>query len=360
MPAKVNDQLFTRPPWERMMKIHQAISSGSFPSAPSLGAELEVSARTIKRDIDFMKYRLDLPIEYESRKYGYYYAVPVEKFPSVPVTEAEIFSLLVAQKAIAQYHGTSFEKPLQSAFQKLVRQLDHESSYSMDHWEGALSFRPFAPDDSDLPVFQTVTRAIAQRRVLAFSYKKLGAKQKEKRRVQPYHMTCVENHWYLIGFDLARKGMRTFALNRLSEARLEKGVFRVPRGFKAEEYLRGSFGVFKGSADFDVVVQFDAWAADLIRGRRWHPSQEIIETSGGGMRLRFRLDNLEEIERWILSWGIHATVVRPGMLVERVRKILGELGRRYEESEGRGGGAQAGATDLPMAQVVPPLRLSGV
>ena len=55
----------------------------------------------------------------------------------------------------------------------------------------------------------------------------------------------------------------------------------------------------------------------------------------GSSRLRMRLNNLEEMERWILGWGTHATVVRPQALVERIRKIADELRKRYPATDGK-------------------------
>ena len=70
------------------MRIHEALKAGRFPNCTKLSRSIEVSPRTIKRDVDFMKFRLELPIEYDCRRYGYFYSKPVEKFPSLPVTEA--------------------------------------------------------------------------------------------------------------------------------------------------------------------------------------------------------------------------------------------------------------------------------
>jgi hypothetical protein len=72
--------------------------------------------------------------------------------------------------------------------------------------------------------------------------------------------------------------------------------------------------VFKRGDDYEVVIDFERWAADLIRGRRWHSSQELTELPGGQAGLRSRLNSIEEAERWALSWGSHATVVRPRAL----------------------------------------------
>jgi len=78
------------------------------------------------------------------------------------------------------------------------------------------------------------------------------------------------------------------------------------------------------------VVDFDSWAADLIRGRKWHASQEVSELPKRQFRLRLRLNSIEEAERWVLSWGQHATVVRPQALANRLRATAQALQSRYQ------------------------------
>ncbi len=105
------------------------------------------------------------------------------------------------------------------------------------------------------------------------------------------------------------------------------------KDFTLDKYLRGAFSVFRGNEedDIEVVVEFDAWATDVLRGRRWHWSQSTIELPGGQMRMGLRLSSIEEVERWLLSWGTHATVIAPLALADRVEKIAMELQRRYAE-----------------------------
>jgi predicted DNA-binding transcriptional regulator YafY len=87
--------------------------------------------------------------------------------------------------------------------------------------------------------------------------------------------------------------------------------------------------VLKGGDDYEVTIQFDSWATDLLRGRQWHSSQRFVELPGSGSQLQMRLTSLDEVERWILSWGIHATVLRPRLLQARLRQTLEELTNRY-------------------------------
>src|ERR1051325_108348 len=100
----------TRPPLERMMRIHQEIASGSFPNATTLARSLEVSTKSIQRDLEFMRDRLNLPVEYDASRTGYFYNGEVNSFPTMQITEGELVALVIAEKALEQYRGTQFEK----------------------------------------------------------------------------------------------------------------------------------------------------------------------------------------------------------------------------------------------------------
>jgi predicted DNA-binding transcriptional regulator YafY len=104
----------------RMEIIFKAIKSQRRPNCSSLAEKLEVSAKTVQRDIDYMRYQLKLPIEYDKEQHGFYFTEHVTHFPSVHITESELVALLVARKAVEQYANTPFQKPLTEAFQKLT------------------------------------------------------------------------------------------------------------------------------------------------------------------------------------------------------------------------------------------------
>ena len=125
------EQLHTRPPLERMLRIHQAIQEGKYPTAASLAATLDVSTKSIHRDLEFMRDRLQLPLEWDPRRFGYYYTETVNAFPTVQITEGELFALVVAEKALQQYRGTSFEKPLLSAIRKMEQTLPDTISLNL-------------------------------------------------------------------------------------------------------------------------------------------------------------------------------------------------------------------------------------
>ncbi len=328
----------TRPPMRRMLFIHEQLKHKRYPNCRTLRQDLEVKAvRTILRDIDFMRDQLQLPIEYDEIAHGYFYSHPVDQFPGVTVSESELFALLVARKAISHYRGTPFHRPLRTAFDKLAAGLDPKTVVHLENLGEAMDIRITGPDDLDEETFRVVSRAVHQHRPLRFKYRKHAARTFEQRSIHPYQLVCANHRWYVVGHDLRRDGIRVFVLGRMQGPEILDGVFKRPSDFRIEDYLKGSLGIFKGHDDFEVVIDLDRWGADMMRGRRWHASQVLTELPGGEMRISFHLDSLEEVEPWILSWGAHATVVRPKALIDRIKTTAAGLLGRYRKQEERRG-----------------------
>jgi proteasome accessory factor B len=302
-----------------MLRIHQAVSSGQFPNASTLARKIEVATKTIHRDIEFMRDRLGLPLEYDSRRNGYFYAEEVSAFPTMQITEGELFALVVAEKALQQYRGTSFEKPLLSAIKKMEQALPDTISVNLAGIEQTISFRTRAEPVLDLEIFDVLAKAAARRKQLELIYRKPGQPKGESRVVDPYHLANINGEWFLFAYDYARKDIRTFVPARIQSVRPTGKTFERSQKFSLEERLRDSFGVHSGEGKYDVVIRFSSRVADFIREKKWHESQQLRELKGGGVELRMKLSGLVEIKRWILSWGGDAKVICPKELIEAVR-----------------------------------------
>ena len=311
-----------------MLRIHQAIQSGKFPNASTLARELEVSTKSIHRDIEFMRDRLELPIEYDGSRFGYHYTEEVNAFPTVQITEGEIFALVVAEKALQQYRGTSFEKPLLSAIKKMEQSLPDTISLNLADIEQTISFRTRAEQILNLEIFDSLAKATAHRKQIEMAYRKPGRRETEQRMVDPYHLANINGEWYLFAYDHARKDIRTFAPVRIQSVKQTGKTFARPEKFSMEKRLSGSFGVVSGEGDYDVVIQFNERVADLVREKKWHESQKLRELKGGGVELQLKLSSLVEIERWVLGWGGDAKVLKPKELVDSVRQAAEKILQR--------------------------------
>ncbi len=308
-----------------MLRIHQAVQEGHFPNATKLARQLEVSTKSIQRDLEFMRDRLGLPIEYDAARYGYFYSEEVSSFPTLQITEGELFALLVAEKALQQYRGTSFEKPLLSALKKMADTLPDTVSLNLAEWEQTISFRTSAEPVLDLNVFDQLAKATAQRRQLALTYRKPGQADAELRVVDPYHLSNINGEWFLFGYCHLRQEIRTFVPSRIQALEQTGKTFRRPPQFSLERRLRDSFGVHSGQGRCRIRIQFSEWVADYIREKKWHPSQKLQELPEGRVELQLDLSSLVEIQRWVLGWGGDAVVLEPRELVEAVRAAAKKL-----------------------------------
>jgi len=301
-----------------MLRIHQAIKSGSFPNTSTLGRELAVCTKSIQRDLEFMRDRLGLPIEYDGSHFGYHYTQEVSAFPTMQITEGELVALVIAEKALQQYRGTQFEKPLLSAIRKIEQSLPDTISLNLADVEQTISFRTRAEPILNLKVFDALAKAAARRQQLKLTYRKPGRPQSELRVVDPYHLANINGEWFLFAWDHGRKDIRTFVPARVQSAVPTGRTFTRSQKFSLEERLRDSFGVHSGHGEYQVVLRFNARAADYVREKKWHASQQLHELKHGGVELRLKLSSLMEVQRWVLSWGGDAVVVRPKELAKSV------------------------------------------
>jgi predicted DNA-binding transcriptional regulator YafY len=124
------------------------------------------------------------------------------------------------------------------------------------------------------------------------------AKAFEKRTVEPWHLACVSAQWYLLGHDRTRKARRIFVLARMRKVSPSGRKFsKRPAGEKIQSLFRNSFQIWQSeNAELEQIsLRFSGRAAQLVRERNWHSSQQIQELPGGNLELSLTLNSLEEI-----------------------------------------------------------------
>ena len=311
------------------MRIHQALVDAKYPNAKSLGRIFEVSAKTIQRDMEFMRDRLHLPIAYDDSRRGFFYSEAVNGFPTLQITEGELLALLVARQAIQAYQGTPYEHTLAVAFDKLTSSLTDQVSFEPADVPDSISFRATGAGAVDAALFQAMSKAVLECEEITFDYQKPQATNPESRTVLPYHLACVHGLWYLVGHDHKRQAMRTFALPRITQVGNTCKYFRRDPAFSPQKYFGESLGVLRGDGSLAVRIIFDAFAAPLVRERFWHESQVSTELPGGELELSLQLSHADEAMRWVLSWGEHARITAPTELIETMRLTVQKMAAGY-------------------------------
>ena len=314
----------TRWPMERIYHIHEAVQEGRFPNCSTLAAELEVTPKTIQRDITFMRDRLKLPLAYDDQAHGYYFTADVSTFPVFEVGAEELAALFLARQAIESVKGTQLEQTMREVFSRLTKSMQGRVEFAWADLDRAFSRKNPGVTKTDLKTFGKLAEAVLKRREIEFGYRKLGSDKTERRRLQPYHLGEIDQCWYLIGFDHVRQALRTFALPRIRALKVGKESFEVPVDFDGVAYLGSSFGVWTDpenpSFSQEVKIELSGYAARLAQERRWHPSQQVtpLNASASRVEVRFEVGRLEELVRWTLSWGGQAKVREPRELKKLV------------------------------------------
>lgn len=332
MPVENQKSSITRDQMQRVTRIIKELQKGGYPNQVKLAEILGMSKRTVQRDLKCIKEGLGVPVEFCSKNNGFFIDGDLAHLPTYLIEEGEILAMFVAQRALVQYRGTSFEKPLKTAFERLSRHMTDLVQFAPDELDHYVSFRHTGHEVQELTVFSRVARALHEHRELRFAYLKFEGKTAEDRHVQPLHLACINDQWYLFAFDCNRDAVRTFLLSRIRGAVETGEVFERQAGFSLKGLLANAFGVFHGDGEFPIELRFDAFGARLVREKQWHDSQEIEETPDGGLILRMQLGALEEVERWILWFGQHVQVLGPPQLVQRLKEATRQMAELYQDA----------------------------
>jgi predicted DNA-binding transcriptional regulator YafY len=176
-----------RPLLRRLLALHGMLSRGEYPNAPSVARELEVSQRTVLRDLEFMRDSLHAPLVFCRRRNGYHYSEPGYELPLLRLTQGELMALFLAEGVLRQCQGTPFEADLRQAVEKLVAALPDEVGVTPSSVVAALSVTPTVVTPHDVAVFAALAEAVAGRERLELAYWTPDRDEVTTRRVDPYH-----------------------------------------------------------------------------------------------------------------------------------------------------------------------------
>ena len=158
-------------PMERILTIHQEIQRGRFPNCRQLAEKIEVTQKTIQRDITFMQHSLGLPLVYDGLKHGYFYERPVHEFPMMRYSVEDVVALFLARKAVEPLQGSPLEATLRES-KRLSGALHGEVSFRWSDLDEAFSVKDSGVVPGDVKLFENVSRAVLECRELRFDYRK--------------------------------------------------------------------------------------------------------------------------------------------------------------------------------------------
>lgn len=315
---------------ERLLSMDAAIRSGSYPNVPDFMSRFEVSERTVRGDLAFMRDRLHAPLVYDRSRGGYHYTNPTWALPTIFATEGELLAFFLSVELARRYLGTTFEEPLRKAAAVLSLSLPDKVQLDLNLLAQHYTFRPGATASADPALLLALHEAIHGLCPVQVTYFTASRGERNQRVIEPYQLYNVRGDWQVIAFDRLRGQMRNFAVSRIEEwVLLKEHRFTRDPHFSLESYLAQGFLAEHGDAPVEVVIWFDAYQARYMRERQSHPTQQLEEHLDGTLTLRFWSGALDEVRRWAMSFGSHADVRMPLSLRAEIAAEVAAMARQY-------------------------------
>ena len=312
----------------RLQWLHEQISGGKFPNASALETQFGVSPAVAYRDIDYLKYILKAPAQYDYDKQGYFYPGKF-KLPQLRMTEGELAGLLLLGQLRRYYDGMEVEGAVGDAVSLLMDSLKEYITIDQESLDNILQVEIEPFPKLDLVVFRDLLQAIRSKESIIIKYFSGQKATVVDKPCDPYHLLNYKDNWYLVAFCHEKQDYRDFLCSRVLSVERTNVSFIPDPDFSLEDHKRESQLFAAEAPPISIVAEFDKYAAHWIRLRQIHPSQQTIERADGSIEISFKVSSLENIIRWILSFGEHARILAPLELQERVRRTISRMNYLY-------------------------------
>ncbi len=180
----------------------------------------------------------------------------------------------------------------------------------------------------DSAVFSDILNSLLSRKQVEISYFSPQGDQ-STRKIDPLKLVNYQGRWYILSWCHLRKSRRMFHMARIRNTRLTQLPITSALD-PDDDWLTGSFGIFKGEAAerYRAEILLTGTAAEIVRHQRWHPEQEIKETSEG-IILNLPVSDDRELIMKTLQFGSLARIIKPENLRKKVMEEAKKMVTMY-------------------------------
>ena len=318
---------------ERFYKIDQLLNDRRTTSMETLIEELGVSRATVKRDLEYMRDRLNAPIAWDRSLRGYCFdrSLPgAEKYnlPGLWFNDQEIFALLTMHRMLSNL-GNGLLAPHIEPLLARLNALMASQDDSAEEIRKRIRVLHMAARSERPGHFEAVASATIRRRRLKIGYHARSSDELTEREVSPQRLVHYRDNWYLDGWCHLREGLRSFSLDAIREVELLDRQARPVSEQTLDEVLASGYGIFSGRADKTARLRFNPRQARWVASERWHPEQLSRFAEDGSYLLEIPYSNDGELVMDILRYGADVEVLGPAELRRKVKRRLEAAAARY-------------------------------
>ena len=293
----------------------------------------ETSDKTVRRVLDTMQdcgwVECTARRTEHNRKYW-----SIKKTPQIEFSHSELLSLYLGQQMMQPLAGT----PLYAGVHSLLNKVRASQPKAIEELSRALLryFHVTAFGQSDYSektqLISDLFDAAQNHRVLTITYQKADAAEPKQYLIHPYAIFYHSGSMYLVALSVEANDIRHFKIDRMLTATETGRSFQMPENWNLQDYRHKSFGAFSPTGETHVVrIRFTDRAAKHVRESKWHHSQKTTDHADGSLTLQITVENLEEIQAWVLSFGPWAKVLAPQVLIENVRRAAMATATQYSD-----------------------------
>jgi predicted DNA-binding transcriptional regulator YafY len=289
-----------------------------------VAGKFEVSDRTIRRDIEYIRDRLSIDIQYSKSEDAGYFISEDERLYLVRLFQDEKILFLSLLKSICK---NSFLFPIDIDLVSKALNLDKTSSSEM--LTDRISYEMSEEKKLDFSLFNILIKSIEKKKQLWISYSDLNGTE-SKRIIEPQYLRNSDGQWYLLAFCHNREEMRVFHLSRIGDWELlDVDFVNTVELDEILEVFDSSFGIMTGTDDLKrVSILFKNRAARIVKGKKWHRDQNVEETDLGVV-ISFPVHSYEEVLNTVFSYNSDAEVLEPPDFRELWKNKISEMAEIY-------------------------------
>lgn len=319
-------------------------------SGTELAERLDVSERTIRRDIERLR-ELGYRVQGTLGPEGGYRLVPGQEMPLLLLDEEEALAIAVSLRTAAAQPVNGIADASVRALTKLEQILPSRIRRRIGALNAATVPLPasFSEPAVDPEVLTTVAMAIASRERVRFDYQ-ASDQTKSKRLVEPNRLVSSGRRWYLVAYDTQRDDWRTFRIDRI------RGVQATGSPITQRELPAEDAGAYIASKMADIAPVHQAVAivyasAEDVAARIGPAAEEVVPLGENRSKLRTKADSLEWLALRLVILGFPFEVNEPSELIDYLR----DLASRAARAVGGNASAETGeaAESGPQAAVEP-------
>ena len=312
----------------RLLQIVNMVKQGDYPNTTDFRKKFEVSRSTVMRDIDFLKDRYMVPLEYSKEQNGYFFSDANYTIPSFLLTEGELFTLHIILPLMEQYKGTPLEPVFESIMKQMLDMLPKDVAVSTSFNAEQVHFISNPQPQIDQEIFFKVLQGIQERKTLDFAYRSIKRQEYIQRKFDPYKILCQRGDWYVLGYCHRHQEFRVYNMARIQNMSVQE-PFVWDENFDIHHYVDPDFGVWAQGKRFTVELLFSQEVHTYILERQWHVGQECCQQEDGRVLLTFETNQFDEILHWVMSFGHKVLVLNPPELKEAVRQEIAAMAKLY-------------------------------